>query len=559
MMNKATAIVFFLLVGCTSNNNGPPPQAPGSMENQGSMTPAEPTPGARLGNIGRVDFPTSCTSEAQGYLSRGVMLLHHMTYAFAKEEFAAARKADPTCVIAIWGTAMSRIHPLWPDVPSASELNGGWQMITAAKARTIQDPREAAYLATVEAYYRDGTSRDERSRLATFRNAWQSLAKKFPDDQEAAAFFALAHLATADPNDKTYRIQKEAGVMAEAVLAKAPNHPGAHHYIIHAYDLPELAPRALSVARSYGNVAPNVPHALHMASHIFTRLGLWQESIAWNLRSAKAAEDMKVEGALSLHYLHALDYLTYAYLQIADDDKVVQLMRDMKELKGPVQEHAASAYTLAAVPARYALERHAWKQAASLEPRTPRSYNWDSAPEFEAISHFARALGAAHTKDFNTAQESINEIQSLQKQVTPRSAYWGKQLEIQKTAAQAWLAFRRGNSARGLSLMQRSATMEASTEKNAVTPGEVLPANELLGDMLVEMGRYQEAASAYQVSLKRSPSRFNSLFGAGMAAEKSGDKEQARTYYTMLAKMCQDSAGMRNELMHARSFLSGGV
>jgi tetratricopeptide (TPR) repeat protein len=507
------------------------------------------------GQLGTVRLPVSCSEAARQQAERGLALLHHMTYEGARATFAAATETDPDCAMGYWGQAMSFIHPLWSDPPSKAEFEKGQALVQEAKTRGQKSNWEQAYIAAVEAYYAPGRNRDEKTNLAGFEAAWQQVYKQFPKDPEAACFYALAHMATADPADKSYTKQKQAAEIAEQVRARIPDHPGAHHYIIHAYDYPPLAEDALEVARSYGEIAPEVPHALHMPSHIFTRLGLWQESITMNQRSAAAALKHPAGDKISLHHPHALDYLAYAYLQRAEDDEAQDILTKIKSVDGPIQAHLATAYTFAAVPARFALERHQWDDAAALEPRTPSTYVWDEFPAMEAITHFARALGAARSGDEEVARQAIDTLSSLQDQTAETSAYWAKQIDIQRLAAQAWLTYQQGNQEAAFNTMRQAAEMEAATEKHPVTPGEILPARELLGDMLLESGRYEEAQAQYLAALERSPNRFNSLYGVGRAAEQGGDANKAALYYRKLVEVT-DADAKRERLQQAKTFLA---
>lgn len=509
--------------------------------------------------LGTVNFSVSCSEQAQQLMERGVALLHHMTYESAQRVFEAASAADPDCALAYWGQAMSLIHPLWSDPPSQAGFERGHALVKEAKTRGERTERERAYIAALEAYYAQGWNRDERANLASFEEGWEKVYRRFPKDLEAACFYALAHMATADPADKTYAKQRRAGAIAEEVRGQVPDHPGAHHYIIHAYDYPVLAEKALPAARSYGKIAPDVPHALHMPTHIFTRLGFWQESITMNKRSAVAALKHPVGDAISLHYLHALDYLAYAYLQRAEDQKAMQVLDTLEALKGPLQPHTASAYTLAVVPARLALERQQWADATSLDPRTPSHYPWDRYPAMEAITHFARALGAARNGNGQMAREALDKLAVLRERTAETSAYWAKQVEIQRLSAMAWLAYEEGQQEGALDIMRRAAELEASTEKHPVTPGEVLPSRELLADMLLHMGRHKQAQAEYEAALERSANRFNSLYGAGRAAELAGDKKEARTYYQRLSDLASQADTQRPRLQHARRFLDADL
>jgi tetratricopeptide (TPR) repeat protein len=506
--------------------------------------------------LGTVHLPVSCSKPTQLLLERGVALLHHMTYSGARKVFEAATAADPECAMGYWGQAMTFIHPLWSDPPSEIDFKRGLALLQKAKTVGQKTERELAYITAVEAYYAKGWNRNETANLASFEGGWKDVYQQFPEDLEAACFYALAHMATADPGDKTYTKQRRAGAIAGEVLAHIPDHPGAHHYTIHAYDYPPLAKKALRAARSYGKIAPQVPHALHMPTHIFTRLGLWQESIAWNKQSAAAALEHPVGDAVSLHYLHALDYQAYAYIQRGEDRKAKQVLDTLKALEGPFQAHVATGYTFAAVPARLVLERKKWALAVSLEPRTPSNYPWDRFPAMEAITHFARALGAARSGNEQVSNLSLDKLEALRERASETSAYWAKQVEIQRLSALAWLEYHAGKKEKGLATMQSAADLEASTEKHPVTPGEVLPARELFADMLLDIGHYKEAQAEYQAVLKRRVNRFNSLYGAGRAAELAGKKEVAAEYYHKLLESTSGADTEQPQLKHARLFTS---
>ena len=506
--------------------------------------------------LGSVRFPTSCGKAAQERLDEGLALLHHMTYEDAGRAFAAAARAEPDCAMAYWGEAMTYIHPLWSDPPSAENFAKGTQLVSQARQRGQKTPRESAYVAAVEAYYATGLPAPESKNLVAFDQGWQRVTQQHPDDPEAALFYVLSQIATADPNDKTFARQAKAGERAEAILARLPDHPGAHHYVIHAYDYPPLAQRALPVARKYAGVAPEVPHALHMPTHIYTRLGLWEDSIQENSRSAKAGLAHAEPGQISNHYLHALDYLAYAYLQRAEDSKADAVLAQIRPLKGPYTIQPASPYTLAAVPARIALERQQWATAARLEPRKPADYPWDMVPAIEAITYFARALGSARSGDPAAARAALTKMESLRDEAGKSSPYWSRQVEIQRLSALAWLTYEQGDKGAALKTLQDAADLESTTEKHPVTPGEVLPARELLGDMLVELGRFDDARAAYKIVLERRPGRFNSLYGAALAAEKAGDKKEAAVYYRRLAEQCPAGDASSERLRHAKAYIA---
>ncbi|MGD2069190.1 MAG: hypothetical protein PVI57_11000 [Gemmatimonadota bacterium] len=545
-----TALI--LLLACRGDD------APESAREVGSPGPAVAVTAASGSPLGTVAMAASCAEDAQIHLWRGLALLHNMTYEEAEANFARATEADPECAMGYWGQAMTSIHPLWSDPPGREAFERGGDLVEEARLRTSSD-RERAYVDAVARYYDAGRGDSERPNLVAFEEGWRSFHQAYPGDVEGTAFYALAQLATVDPADKTFAKQREAGALAEEVLETVPDHPGGHHYVIHAYDNPALSAEAEEVARSYGDIAPDVPHALHMPSHTFTRLGLWRESIDWNRRSADAALEHPVGGATSLHYFHALDYLAYAFLQGAQDRRAVEVMEELKGVEPPFQAHLATAYTLAAVPARIALERHAWNEAGSLEPRRPADYPWDGAPAMEAITWFARALGAARSGDLEQARADLEALGDLQERVASRDAYWGTQVEIQRLSALGWLLFEEGQRTEGLETMRRAAEMEAGTEKHPVTPGEVLPARELLGDMLLEMDRPEEAAAAYAAALDRSPNRLNSLYGAARAAEMAGRHGEARRHYAALLAVTSEADTDRPRLQQARAYLEAGA
>ncbi len=509
--------------------------------------------------LGAVNFPVSCNEAAASDVLRGVALLHNMTYFGAETYFANAIDADSQCAMAYWGLAMSYVHPLWPDAPTEAQFAKGLELLTTAQGIDDMTARETAYIDALLAYYRDGVNRTEGERLASFEAGWKRVYEEFPEDLEATAFYALALMATARLSDQGNAIRSDAGQIAENLLTQVPEHPGAHHYIIHAYDTPSFAEQALAVARNYGNVAPDVPHALHMPTHIFTRLGLWPESIEWNRRSAAAALTGLNAEIISSEYLHALDYLVYAYLQVGADTQAAELVEQVLAVQGPYGEmsRGVSAYALAAIPARYALERRQWAEAAALKDRAPSSFPWaESFAPYEALSWFAIGIGAARNGDSDGAREAALRLQRLHDQVQAAgNSYWAMQIEIQRLSVNAWLAFADENADQAIQVMRQATDLEASTNKHAVTPGEILPAQELLGDMLLELDQPAAALTAYRTALLRSPNRFNAIYGAAVAAEGSGNSARARQYYQALTDMCADAETDRPRLAQARARL----
>ncbi len=549
--SAAGAALALLLVPAVP---APAAEAPGPHAHAGGV--GTPVTSAEGEPLGVVQFPTSCAPEAQVELERGLALVHHMNYERAEPAFLAASHLDPECALAYWGIAMSWVHPLWPDTVSAEQRAEGEMLLARARQAAHTSDRERAWIDALAAYYR-GAERSERERVASFRDGWSAVHAAHPDDPEAALFHALGLLATAPAEDKSYANQLEAGRMLEGLLEQMPHHPGAHHYTIHAYDFPPLAGRALDIARRYDALAPENTHALHMTSHIFTRLGLWPESIEFNVRAARAAERRTPAGEVLHHHLHALDYLAYAYLQRADDVAAEAVLAAMIALQPPYYESPVSAYALAAVPARLALERRDWQRAATLRPRTPAELAWDRYPHLEAITWFALALGAAHTGALDDARAAVAELARLEERARGLGqAYdWGLQVAIQRLAAEAWIENAAGNTEGALELARKAAEMESTTEKNPVTPGEVLPANELYGDLLAAAGRQREAVAAYEVALERSPNRFNSLSGAAGAAERAGELALAESFYRQLAEVCPQPTGRHAEIQQAQRFL----
>jgi len=505
--------------------------------------------------LGTVNFPVSCNEKAQKLAVRGLALMHHMTYEDARSSFIQASDADQSCAMAYWGAAMTYIHPLWSDPPNADEYTTAQSMLAKAKKHGQKTNWEHDYINALDTYLSEPWSKNEKPRLERFAKAWEETYQRYPNDTEAAAFYALFFLSTADPADKTYSKQLKSGELADIVLTKLKNHPGAHHYVIHSYDYPELSGRAIEIANNYSKIAPEIPHALHMPTHIFTREGMWQESIKGNTRSAEEALKISVNDVVSLHYLHAIDCLAYAYLQTGQDKKVRELLTTIQAIDGPIQSHIASAYTLAAVPARIAMERQQWTDAAALVARSPAHYDWDNVPAMEAIAYFARALGAAHSGDINQANADIKMLEMLKNKLPESAQYWATQIEIQRLSAIAWLQYQT-DSELGLQTMEKAANIEASTEKHPVTPGEVIPAHELLADMLLDLEQYENALAKYQATLKRNPNRLNSLFGAGIASEKIGDTEQAKVYYQQLLTLTHKADSSLARVAHAKEYLS---
>jgi tetratricopeptide (TPR) repeat protein len=508
-------------------------------------------PAGDTARLGKVSFPVSCAPAVQQQFSSAMAMLHSFWYEKASETFAAVAKQDPTCGMAYWGIAMTYYHPIW-QAPGPADLKAGSTFMEKAKLVTAKTQRERDYIAAIETFYKDSDKIDQGTRALAYERAMEQIQARYPDDHEAAIFHALALLATAPPTDKTYVNQKKAGAILQPLFAEEPEHPGIAHYIIHAYDYPPLAQGALDAARRYAKIAPDSPHALHMPSHIFTRLGLWQESIDSNLASAVAAQKNNAPG----NELHAKDYLIYAYLQGAQDREAKGALEAPPPGRPDDPQYMNWLYAMGTSPARYAVERHRWAEAAALvvPPSTFPGGRWAWT---EANLHYARALGLSHTGKTEAARMELVKLASLRDTLTEISdKYWADQVEIQRESAEAWITLAEGKSEEALRQMRSAADHEDSTDKHNVTPGVILPAREMLGDMLLQMKQPAEALVAFESTLRTAPNRFNSLSGAGRAAKLAGNDEKARTYYAKLLSMCEHADGDRPELEEARTQLA---
>jgi hypothetical protein len=520
-------------------------------------------PGALLGltqaeqprspeKLGSVSFSTSCSSRAQ--FNRAVALMHSFQFARAIDSFHAILVSDPSCSMAWWGIALSSWgNPFATGLRAKAQLDQGLNAVMQARAANPKTARERAYVDAAAYLFTDSATIDQHSRVLAYENAMAAVSAAYPDDTEAAIFYALALASAADPADKTYARQLKAGAILEGLYVQYPDHPGLAHYIIHAYDVPPLAARAAGAAQHYGEIAPSTPHALHMPSHTFTRLGEWQASIDANIASAAAARS----GGQPAEELHASDYLVYAYLQTAQDAAALRVVQsavqifaryDPRVLIEGAASPATAFFAHAAIPARYALERRAWVDAARLEP-TPSPF-----PQSDAITYFARGLGAAHINDHAAARSAIASLEQIRDKLnTMTEAYWAGQVEIQRQEVAAWLAFAEEKPQDALAGMRAAAELEDKTEKSAVTPGPLAPARELLGELLLELNRPAEALKEFESTLIKEPNRFRSLYGAAESAKRNGDRHTAHVYFQKLLKVADRAdQGVRPELVEAR-------
>jgi hypothetical protein len=514
--------------------------------------------GEKLGNV---HFATSCNEAAQKEFNRAVALLHSFQFSLAIEGFHEALRKDGACGIAYWGIALSDwSNPFAPGAKDRSQLQEGRENAERGKSMGVKTERELAYIVAVGKLYDDFENTAQRTRLIAYRDAMGEAAAKYPQDHEAQIFYALAVAVAAseDPTDKTYAGRLRAGAILEKLFEEEPTHPGLAHYIIHTYDVPALAEKGLVAARRYSEIAPDAPHALHMPSHTFTRTGYWQESIDSNISAAAAA---RREGQTA-EELHASDYEIYAYLQTGQDEAAGRIVKSLAEIEmrfdpklvisgagGP----SVGYFALAAIPARYTLERRAWKQAAELTVReTPFPYT-------DAMTWLARGIGAARLGQAATASDSAVALRQIKERLLKANeTYWARQVEIQELAVGAWAAVAAGKKEEALRQMKLAAELEDGTEKSAVTPGTLAPARELLGEMMLEMNEPAAALEQFAATLKKEPGRFRALYGAAKAAHLSGDRDASQKYFLELLTVCRraDKAG-RPELVEAQRAILG--
>ena len=458
-----------------------------------------------------------------------------------------------------WGIAMSNYHPIWAP-PTEEELKKGWAAIEKAKSAGARTARERDYIGAIEVFYKDADKLDHQARAFAYRAAMERLYRRYPKDREAAVFYALTLIAAGMmANDKSYTDGKKAAEILKRVLVMEPKHPGVAHYLIHGYDFPPLAALALPAARSYAKIAPASAHAQHMPSHIFTRLGLWREAIRSNLDAVSSAKAYAIRNHLSGAWdeqLHAMDYLAYAYLQCGQDNQARNVVDELNRIQRAEPENFKVAYAFSAIPARYALERRRWSEAATLT-MSPAGFPWRRFPWAEAHFRFARALGAARSGDVDLARQEVEQLTAIQQALSEiQGDYdWAKQVEIHRRAAAAWLALAEGKREEALQLMLAAAELDDSTDKHPVTPGSLIPAREQLADLLLELNRPADALIEFETSLENAPNRFNGVYGAAKAALALGDQKKAKTYYSQLVKICPQADSARPELEEAKEAL----
>ena len=511
-------------------------------------------------NFGEVSFSLSCRYDLRETFDLGLTLIHSFEYAEAEKAFVSILDKDSECLMAYWGAAMSILnHPL-SFKQNPKSLKRGEELLRVANTLTPNNEKEKDYIDAVSIYFKDWQNLDTQTRKLNYESKMEELYTKYPDDVETAVFYSLSMLASADLNDKTYSKQKKSGKILENLFEKYPNHPGIAHYIIHNYDSPELAHMALTTARKYAVIAPSSAHAQHMPSHIFTRLGLWNESIKSNIDSADSAvcyAESVNPNANWVSEIHALDYLVYAYLQLGDNAKAQAEMNKMKNIKEVFPaDHFASAYALIAVPSRLAIENKNWELATQLElPKT--KLDWDKAHWPKAMLHFSRALGFSNIGNSTGAEKELKSLIILREKLNEaKKTYESGQVTIQIEAVRGWIEYSKGNSNKAIEYMKLASNLESKTSKAAVTPGEIIPADELLADLYLALNKPRQALESYEQNLKGHPYRFNGIYGAAKAAEKLNDIKLAVYYFDQLVKLSKDTNSSRPEISEAKEFLA---
>jgi hypothetical protein len=547
--------IAIVLVTCTEKKN----RAQLEQELQAlNLTRGEITLcGNSVNEFGTVNFNLACDEKLKQDFNVATALLHSFEYTEAEKVFAKIMDEDPDCVMAYWGAAMCNFHPQWTP-PTPNDLEKGSKIVALARS-IISDTsaRESFYIEAIATIYDNWKAVDHRTRVLKFEKASQKIYEKYPDDQEAAIFYALALDAAIDPTDKTFVRQKKAGEILNRIFSQEPNHPGIAHYLIHNYDYPEIATLGLDAARRYASIAAASAHAQHMPSHIFIRLGLWDESIKSNLVSVSAAQCYAENIGSTAHWdeeLHGLDYLTYAYLQQANDEKALEQINYLDSIQEVFPQNFKDAYAFAAMPARYAIERKDWVAATQLKLGHD-NFPWEKFPWEKANVNFGRLLGAVNSGKLSDARKEFEQLQSLHAKLTEAGKkYEANLVKIQLKAGDGWIKLREGQKKEAIKLMTEAADMEDGTSKHPVTPGEIVPARELLGDMLFEAGDFSSALLAYENDLERHPNRFNGLYGAWLSAGKLNNSQKENFYHEKLVALAGSSASDRPQLMTLKSF-----
>ena len=549
-MRLAIAVILLLLAACGTPDDAPDAAAYDTDED---AIPAHAT----SDELGAVDFQVACAEEARDDFDRALALLHHMMYEESRGVFEAITAAHPECAMAHWGIAKTLFQPLWPGRPDQETRERGWDAVQQARALEPETAREQALVEAVEAFWQNPESDEWWPRIERWAETMEDVYREHPDDLDVTAFYGLSLLAAGQVADDQLAYNAQAADILKDVYEEEPLHPGAIHYTIHADDATGRAQENLEVVGRYGEVAPEVPHALHMPSHIYVRLGDWPQVIEWNRRSAEAALEHPVNGYVSMHHVHGLDYKLYGFLQRGEDDRAREVLDEALSTE-PYQENFAAAFHLAIMPARYAIERRDWEEAAQLEPRQPDYLDWDRYEWPLALSWFARGMGAVMTGDLDEARQAEARMAELRDRADEAGEQaFATYIEVDRLILDGRIAWADGNAQEAVAFTEEAAALEQTVQKHPVTPGSLLPPYEALGDLLMDLDRPAEARTAYEDGLDVWPKRYRSVLGAARAASAAGDDEAAREHYATLASVVGEDSG-RAGAQEARGSQPGG-
>jgi tetratricopeptide (TPR) repeat protein len=505
-------------------------------------------------DIGVVDFQVSCDAGVVDDFDHALGMMHHMMYEQARSEFQEIAKADESCAMAYWGIATTLFQPLWDTRPSAVDLERGWRMIQTAQRLGPPTEREQALVEATGAFFREPGVAGYRQRLERWANGMAAAYRAHPNDLDIAALYSLSRLALGQLAEDRDPLHDEAEKILRHIWEQEPEHPGALHYSLHATDVDGRAGNALDMVEAYGKLAPEVPHALHMPSHIYVRKGDWLKVIEWNRRSANVALGHHVNRHLSHHYIHALDYILYAVLQQGNDEKAYEVYKE--SIAGDRhQDTFVGSFHAAAMPARLAVEGRDWEAASQLEPRSPDYFSWDDYPWAEGMGWFARGLGAVQRLDLPEARISVEQLSALQALATERGdEHIATFINVDRHILAGWVAYAESDGDEAIRLMSAAAELEGTVEKHPVTPGALMPPNEALGLLLLDLNEPEQALEAFQNADDRWPNRYHTLLGAARAAREAGNEEVATEYYQQLLDMVVDSE--RDGVREAREFVN---
>ncbi len=505
--------------------------------------------------LGKVQFKVDCNEAAQREFNLAMAYYHSFAWSYLNDPLERVLKSDPACGMAHWARVLGMLdNPFtWPGIVSAKTLAEGPVGLEAARAAGLKSQRERDYVDALAVFFKDHDKLNHRTRAKAYEIAMGEVAQRYPDDKEASILYALVLSANFDPTDKKYTNQLQAAAVLEPIAKEQPQHPGAAHYLIHSYDYPALAQKGLEFARRYSKIAPDAAHALHMPSHIFTRVGAWRESIEANTAAAKAGGDKTFDKS------HASDYMVYAHLQLGQEAAARKIVRDAQSIPNKF-DHSAWAYAYGAMPARLALERSAWAEAATLElAPAPGTFPWNKYPQAEAVNAFARGVGAAATNDAAKARAEVARLMQLRDAATAlKITYWAEQIEIQSEVVRGLATIAEGKAGDGIEILRQAAMREDATEKHVVTPGPILPAREVLAGALLDAGKSADALREYEAVLAKEPNRLRATAGAALAAERSGNTQKAREHYGKVLELAASADTPRPEVANAKRFLGRG-